>query len=454
VILTPHPYQGLGRDFILDHQRCCIWADPGMGKTVMSYSAMDILWLAGSHFWPALIIGPKRVARSVWTRERDKWDDFQHLRVSAMIGTEQERRDALKRKADIYTINFENIEWLMDTLGHNNWPFKIVIVDEATKLKGFRLRNSTQRSKALASICRRVGRWVNLTGTPASNGYKDLWGQLYFIDLGERLGKSYTAYMDMYSTTNEYSHETTFSDHAKAAINERLQDVCLTIRAKDWFDLKEPIRRTIEVDMPNAARATYRELAKEMYAQLADGTEISPINAAGLSAKCLQLASGAVIVEGKQWKEVHNAKMEALESLHDEINGEPLMVGYWWRHDRERLLKKFPYARVIDTKKDEDDWNAGKIPMALTHYASVGHGLDLQYGGHRLVHFSRWWDLELDEQLFNRIGPVRQFQAGFDRPMFEYSIVTRDTVDELVPVRHTMKKEVQDLLMNSTRRFA
>lgn len=453
MIFTPHPYQAIGRDFFLNTQRCCIWADPGMGKTGITYSALDILWLAGSHFWPALVIGPKRVARSVWTRERDKWDDFKNLRVSTIIGTHEQRCAALRTKADIYTINFENIEWLMDQLG-STWPFKIVIVDEATRLKGFRLRKGTHRSNALSTIARRVGRWVNLTGTPAANGYLDLWGQLYFIDYGARLGHSYGEYKKRYFDTNEFSGLTTVKDFAKQQINEALRDVCLTIRAKDWFDLKDPIRRSIEVELPSKARSVYKELARDMYAQLASGEEISPVNAAGLSAKCLQLASGAVIIGGKEWREVHDAKLEALHSLHDEINGEPLMVGYWWRHDKDRLKKRFPYARVIDTKKDEDDWNEGKISMALTHYASVGHGLDLQYGGNRLVHFSRWWDLELDAQLFNRIGPVRQLQAGFDRPMFEYSIVARDTVDELVPVRHAEKLETQDLLMDSQRRFA
>lgn len=452
MIFTPHPYQVIGRDFFLDNQRCCIWADPGMGKTGITLSALDILWLSGSHFWPALVIGPKRVARSVWTREQAKWDDYAHLRVSTIIGTHEQRLAALRKKADVYTINFENIEWLLDQL-HGRWPFKIVIVDEATRLKGFRLRGSTKRSKALASICRQAGRWVNLTGTPAPNGYTDLWGQLYFIDLGERLGHSYTAYKNTYFETNDYTMESKLRPGAKEQIDASLRDVCLTIRAKDWFDLKDPIRRTIEVDLPSKARALYRDMAKEMYAQLEDGTEVSPVNAAGVSAKCLQIASGAVITDGKQWRAIHDAKLEALEGLHDEINGQPLLVGYWWKHDRERLLKKFPYARVIDTTKDEDDWNAGKIPMALAHYASVGHGLDLQFGGHRLVHYSRWWDLELDEQLFNRIGPVRQFQAGFDRPMFEYSIVARDTVDELVPVRHATKSETQSLLMDSQRRF-
>lgn len=452
---TPRPYQRIMRDWIIDKQRCCVWAEPGMGKTSATYSALDILWLAGSHFWPALVIAPKRVARSVWPTEQQKWRDFAHLRVSSITGDAEQRRAALRAHADVYTINFENIEWLFDQLKDvKAWPFKIVIVDEATRLKGFRLRNSTKRSKALASICTRVGRWVNLTGTPAPNKYIDLWGQMYFIDLGDRLGRSFTDFKQRWFDEDEYTREIKPKDFAHQQINDLLKDVCLTIRAKDWFDLKEPIISKVEVELPRKARELYREFSREMYAELDAETALNPVNAAAHSAKCLQLASGAVLLEGgKAWREVHDAKLEALDSIIEETNGQPLMVAYWWRHDGERLKKRYPYARFINTQKDEDDWNSGKVPMILCQYQSVGHGLNLQHGGHRIVHFSRWWDLELDDQLRARLGPVRQFQAGYDRPVYEYNIVAKGTHDELVELRHQTKREVQDLLLDATRRF-
>lgn len=452
---TPRPYQHLMIDWILDRQRCALWAEMGTGKTVSVMSALDVLWLAGSHFHPALVIAPLRVARGVWPREQQKWRDFQGMRVSAITGTPEQRLDALRRPADVYTINFENIEWLFDQLKSTKaWPFKVVIVDEATRLKGFRLRNSTKRSKALASICQRVGRWINLTGTPASNGYIDLWGQMYFIDLGQRLGHSFTDFKQRWFDENEYSREIIAKPYAQDEINKLVGDVCLTIRAADWFDLREPVLSKVEVELPAKAMRLYRELEKEMYAELDSNTALNPVNAAACSAKCLQLASGAVLLEGgKLWREVHDAKLAALDSIVSETNGAPLMVAYWWRHDGERLKKRFPYARMIKTQKDEDDWNAGKIPMILTQYASVGHGVELQHGGHRLVHFSRWWDMELDDQLRARLGPVRQFQAGYDRPVYEYNIVTLGTADEQVEQRHLTKRAVQDVLLNATRRF-
>lgn len=451
---TPRPYQHIMRSWVLDRQRCALWAEMGTGKTASVLSALDLLWLAGSHFHPALVIAPLRVARGVWPREQKKWADFAGMRVSAITGSQEERLTALRTPADVYTVNFENIEWLFDQLKSSKaWPFKVVIVDEATRLKGFRLRNSTKRAKALASICTRVGRWINLTGTPASNGYIDLWGQMYFIDLGQRLGHSFTDFKDRWFDENAYSLEITMKPHAQEEINKLVSDVCLTIRAKDWFDLREPIMSKIEVELPSKAMRLYKELAKEMYAELDANTSLNPVNAAACSTKCLQLASGAVLLEDKSWREVHDAKLDALDSIVHETNGAPLMVAYWWRHDAERLKKRFPYARAIKTQQDEDDWNSGKLQMILTQYAGVGHGVELQHGGHRLVHFSRWWDMELDDQLRARLGPVRQFQAGYDRPVYEYNIVALGTADEQVEQRHLTKRAVQDCLLDATRRF-
>jgi SNF2 family DNA or RNA helicase len=428
----------------------------GLGKTASTLSALDMLWLAGSNYWPALVIAPLRVARSVWPRETVKWDDFNGLRVSAIIGDANQRAFALRAKADIYTINFENLQWLFDTLG-GKWPFKIVVIDEATRLKGFRLKKGTKRSTLLSEIAHQTGRWVELTGTPAPNGLKDLWGQLWFIDQGQRLGHSHSDFMGRFFKTNQYSGEVTPEHYALDQIPELVKDVCLTVRAKDYFDVKEPIRNQVEVDLPPKARALYQELEKEMYAEIdALGSHVDVVNAAGLTAKCLQLAAGAVIAkdgdDARLIHHVHDEKLDALESVIEEANGSPLLVGYWWRHDKDRLLKRFPFMQEIKTQADEDRWNEGRIIASPAHYASLGHGSNLQYGGHRFCDYSRWWDAELDDQLKGRINPVRQIQAGFDRPVYHTEIVARGTVDLDVSYRHESKQEVQDILKDRTRR--
>lgn len=453
----PREYQRLIRTHIMDNHRCAIWADMGLGKTASTLSALDILWLSGSNYWPALVVAPLRVARGVWPREADKWDDFQHMKVSAIVGDEYARCAALRRKADVYTINYDNVEWLFDVLGEN-WPFKIMVVDEATRLQGFRLlKKGTKRATLLEAASRKTSRLIELTGTPAPNGLKALWAQLYFLDSGQRLGQTMGDYMSRWFKENAYAHTVKPHDWALAQIADQVKDICLTVRAKDYFDVKEPIRRQIEVDLPPKAMALYRELEREMYAEIDKlGARIDVVNAAALSAKCLQLASGAVIAkdgdDARLIHKVHEEKLDALESIVEETNGAPLLVGYWWRHDLDRILKKFPFAQQIKTQKDEDRWNEGRISLAPAHYASLGHGLNLQDGGHRLVHFSRWWDAELDSQLRARIGPVRQIQSGYDRPVYEYEIVARDTVDVDVSYRHEAKEEVQDILRDRTRR--
>lgn len=457
-VFTPRPYQSLIRDWIIEHPRCAVWADMGMGKTSSTLSALDLLWLAGSNYWPALIIAPLRVARGTWPREAVKWEDFQGLRVAAITGDQNQRAFALRSRADIYTINFENLQWLFDTL-QGRWPFKIVVVDEATRLKGFRLRKGTKRSTLLSSIALQTPRFIELTGTPAPNGLKDLWGQLWFLDQGDRLGHTHGDFLQRWFKVNEYDRSVTPEQYALQEIPELVKDICITIRAKDYFDIKDPIRREIKVDLPPKARALYTQLEKEMYAEIdALGAHVDVVNAANLSAKCLQLAAGAVIAkdgdEEKMIHHVHDEKLDALESILEECNGHPLLVGYWWKHDKARIMKRFPFAREIRTQKDEDDWNAGRIPLAPAHYKSLGHGLNLQDGGCRLVRYSRWWDTELDDQLAERIGPVRQAQSGHDRPVWHYDIVARDTVDEDVQYRHESKAEVQNILRDRTRRRA
>lgn len=452
MIFIPRPWQKVITNFILDHKRCNIWADMGSGKTSSVLTAFDILMMAGSTLFPALVLAPLRVARDVWPPERNKWDHLDGMRISPIIGSPEERRRALSREADVYTINYENIPWLIDYL-NGKWPFKTVVADESTKLKGYRLKQGTARAHKLATIARKTGRWINLTGTPAPNGLKDLWGQCWFLDYGERLGESYTTgFKDRWFRVDPYTGEMSPLPYAQDQIQKALSDITLTIQMKDWIDLKEPISNIVRVELSKERMREYRKLEKEMFVTLANEIELTALSAAAKTTKCLQFAAGAAYHEGASWTEIHNEKLEALEEIVEETAGANLLIAYWWKHDAARIMKRFPHAHLLKTKRDEDDWNAGKISMLLAHPQSAGHGLNLQYGGHHIVFFSDWWNLEARQQIIERIGPVRQMQAGLDRPVYIHQIITKGTLDEDVLLRHTSKADTQQILMDAMKR--
>ena len=436
-------------EHIAKNRRVNLWANMGSGKTGAVLSALELLKLAGSNFFPVLVLAPLRVARDVWPAELHKWDHLKSLKLSAITGTAQERLRALHRKADIYTMNYENIPWLVEAINGSPWPFLTVVADESTRLKGFRLRAGTKRAAALASVAKKTERWLNLTGTPAPNGLKDLWGQCWFLDFGERLGKTHTAFKDRWFDYNQYTMELSPKQHAEEQIYKALSDCTLSIQMKDWIDLRKPIVTPVHVSLPFTVREQYKKLEKEMYVKLKEDVELTALSAAAASTKCLQFAAGAAYYEDGKWAEIHTAKLDALESIVEETAGANLLVSYWWRHDAERIKKRFKHTRILKTKGDVDDWNKGKISMLLAHPQSAGHGLNLQHGGHHIVFFTDFWNLELRLQIIERIGPVRQLQAGFNRPVYIYEIVAKGTIDELVAERHASKATVQDLLLNA-----
>lgn len=443
----------------MDNARCNLWADMGLGKSVSSLTALDLLTFFEDPY-PALIIGPKRVARSVWTAEAAKWDHLKHLKIVAAVGTEAERRTAFMRRPDIMTINYENIPWMIDAMckGGAAWPFRTVIADESTKIKGFRLRMGGQRAAKLGRVCVRPHRWINLTGTPAPNGLLDLWGQQYFIDQGARLGLSFTGFKERWFRPHPNGKSNWIPlPFAEEQIHAALQDCTLTIRAKDWFDLREPIVNNVYIDLPPKAARAYREMESKMFMEL-NGVEFEAFSAAAKSQKCLQMASGAVYLNqdedvkplvNKPYEVAHDEKLDALEEIIEEAAGNPVLVAYQFRSDLDRLKKKFKNARELKTTKDEDDWNAGRIDILLAHPASAGHGLNLQHGGHIVVFFSNDWNLELYQQIIERIGPVRQMQSGYDRPVYIHHLLARGTLDEVVMERRESKREVQDLLRDA-----
>jgi SNF2 family DNA or RNA helicase len=376
------------------------------------------------------------------------------MNVSVITGVEKERLAAVRAPAQVYVTNYEQLVWLVAYWG-DKWPYATVVLDESTKVKNFRLRQGGKRAQALGGIAHtRIKRLIELTGTPASNGLKDLWGQSWFLDAGTRLGRTYSAFSTRWFRTGYDGFGLLPMPAAQTEIQDKLRDVCLTIEAKDWFDLREPIVNDIMVDLPPKARKHYRDMEKEMYTEL-EGIEVEAFNAAAKTIKCLQLAAGAAYTDDtrKNWTETHKAKLEALESIIEEAAGMPVLVAYNFKSDLERLLKAFPQGRHLDKSPGTiKDWNAGKIPVLFAHPASAGHGLNLQDGGNILVFFSPNWNLEEHLQIIERIGPTRQLQAGYDRPVFIHRIIARDTVDELVLERLTTKRRVQDILLDSMKK--
>lgn len=455
---TPRAYQHAIIEHALDLKRNATWAGMGMGKTVGTLTALDILELTEPG--PTLVLAPLRVAAGTWPDEAVKWGHLRNTEVSAVVGTPEERRAALRRPASIYTMNYDNLPWLVEHFG-DKWPFRKVVADESTRLKNFRLKQGGVRAHSLGRVAHcKVDRFIELTGTPSPNGLKDLWGQAWFLDKGERLGRSFEAFKSRWFQSvqkgdDRNSIELIPLPSAQEQIEDRLRDLCLSLDARDYFDIAEPIVNVIRVDLPAKARRLYRDMEREMFLALECGTEVEAFNAASKTIKCLQLANGAIYTDEQcsAFAEVHDAKLQALEDVIEEAAGMPVLVAYHFKSDLARLQRAFPKGRALDKNPQTvRDWNAGKIPVLFAHPASAGHGLNLQDGGNILVFFGHWWDLEQYQQIIERIGPTRQAQAGYDRPVFIHHIVATDTMDELVMARRDSKREVQDLLLEAMKR--
>ena len=455
---TPREYQQPVIDHILDVSRDAVWAGMGMGKTVSALTALDILEITEPG--PALVLAPLRVAASTWPDEATKWAHLRNVEVSAVVGTPEERRAALKRPATIYATNYDNLPWLVEHFG-DKWPFRKVVADESTKLKSFRLRQGGVRAQSLARVAHyKVDRFIELTGTPSPNGLQDLWGQAWFLDKGVRLGRSFEAFKARWFQSIQVGNDRHAVrleplPFAQEQIEDRMRDLCLSLDARDYFDISQPIVNVIRVELPAKARRLYKDMEREMFLALECGTEVEAFNAASKTIKCLQLANGAIYTDDmcSAFAEIHDAKLQALEDVVEEAAGMPVLVAYHFKSDLARLQRAFPKGRALD--KDPQtirDWNAGKIPVLFAHPASAGHGLNLQDGGNILAFFGLNWNLEERLQIIERIGPTRQAQAGHNRPVFIHNIVAADTVDELVLARVDSKREVLDLLLEAMKR--
>lgn len=452
---SPRPYQHSIIAHIVDTPRCAIWAGMGLGKTVSTLTAIDIINLVEPG--PTLVLAPLRVASSTWPDEVAKWQHLSDLTISPIVGDASSRRKALATKADVYTINYENLPWLVEQCG-KSWPFAKIVADESTKLKGFRLRQGGMRARELARVAHsKATRFIQLTGTPSPNGLQDLWGQFWFLDRGSRLGRSFSAFearwfQKIQVGEDRHAVQTKPLVFAQSQIEDAVRDLCISLDAKDHFEIDEPIVNVIRVDMPAKARAQYKEMEKEMFIELECGAQIEALNAASKTIKCLQIANGAIYTDGTRttFTEIHNEKIKALESIIEEAAGMPILVAYHFKHDLARLQKAFPKGRALDSDPDTvRSWNAGKIPILFAHPASAGHGLNLQDGGNILAFFGHWWNLEEYQQIIERIGPARQAQSGYNRPVFIHHIVTKGTMDEMVMLCRDSKREVQDLLLEA-----
>jgi SNF2 family DNA or RNA helicase len=454
-MISLRPYQHQMVEQVISRPRTNLFCPMGSGKSVSVLTAIDTLSVLEDVF-PVLVVAPLRVANTTWPDEIRKWPHLRHLTVSTITGTPAERKAALARKADIYTTNFDNLMWLDQELA-GRWPFKMIVADEATRLKGFRTRQGTKRARALARYAHATPRYVGLTGTPASGGVQDLWALMWFVDRGERLGTSFKAFTDRWFQTIATTAGFTMIKplaHAQREIEEKIKDICLSIDLSQYLDLKEPVVNTIEVQLPRSAQNIYDAMSKEMFAELRKDRDLTAFNAAAKTMKLLQIANGAVYYdETGAWEEVHRAKIEALDSIVEEASGAPVLVAYHFKSDLARLQKAFPRGRVLDADpKTIRDWNAGKIPVLFAHPASAGHGLNLQDGGNILAFFSLDWNLENRLQIIERIGPARQAQAGHDRPVFIHNIIARGTIDELVLQRMEGKRDIVEMLMEAMRK--
>lgn len=466
---TPRPYGSLMTRHITGRPRSAVWAPPGFGKTVTTLTAVDDLSFTGDPF-PALVLAPVRVARDVWPAEVRKWKHLSAMRVMPIIGTADERKWATRRAAEVYTVNYENIPWLIEQWG-DDWPYKTIIADEATRLKGLRMSFKThptsgkvylsgqggQRTRALAKVAHsKVKTFIQLTGTPSPNGLQDLWGQAWFLDAGKRLGSTYTGFTQRWFSKSYDGHGLDPLPFSEVQIHDALRDVCMSLKVEDWFDIDKPIEKTIFVDLPFRARTQYQEMENKMFTEI-DGHEIEAFAAAARTQKCLQLANGAAYLGDadtpgvRKWVSVHDEKLEALESLMEECGGVPLLVSYEFKSDLARILARFKGQAVdIGTTAGMAAFRAGKALLGCGHPASVGHGVDgLQDVTNIAVFFGHNWNLETYMQFIERIGPVRQAQSGHKRPVYLYHIVARNTVDELVMSRRETKRDVQDILMEA-----
>lgn len=416
----PYDYQTFATNFVLEHPACGLILDMGLGKSVITLTALWSLLLDSFDVGKVLVVAPKRVAENTWPTELKKWEHLDGLTWSLVLGSEKDRRAALQRRAKIYIINRENVTWLVDNY---RWDFDTLVIDELSSFKS----SKAQRFRALKRVRPRINRVIGLTGTPQPNGLLDLWPQMYLLDMGQRLGRFVGGYRERFFLPDKRNREVIYSykpkEGAEEKIYELISDICISMKAADYLDMPELVASRVEVQMNAKEQKLYEGFERDMVLHLKDG-DLDAVNVAALSGKLVQMANGAVYGENRKVHHIHDRKLDALEDIIEAANGKPLLVAYWYKHDLERIRQRFE-VRTIDTPKDIADWNEGKIPVALIHPASAGHGLNLQDGGSTIVWFGLTWSLELYQQLNARL-----WRQGQKHTVVIQHIVAAGTHDE------------------------
>ena len=438
----PHDYQRYATDFIVSHKISAVLLEMGLGKSVISLSAINELMLDYFDVSRTLVIAPLRVANNTWPDEIEKWDHLKYLSYSVVTGSEKERLDALNKLAHIYIINRENVDWLITKSGFK-WFFDMVVIDELSSFKSYQAK----RFKSLLKVRPKVKRIVGLTGTPSSNGLMDLWAEFRLLDMGERLGRYITHYRQNFFIPDKRNQQIIFSykpkDGAEKQIYSLISDITISMKSKDFLKMPKCILNEVEVYLSEKERNLYDSLKADMVLKLED-EEIDAVNAAALSNKLLQMASGAVYND-KESIHIHDRKIDALEDLIEGANGKPVLIAYWYKSDLKRIKDKFD-VKELKTSGDFKEWNQGKIPVAIIHPASAGHGLNLQAGGSTLIWFSLTWSLELYEQTNARL-----YRQGQKETVVIHHILAKGTIDEDVMKALENKNKTQAALIDAVK---
>lgn len=433
----PWEYQQYAIDKILNNKKCGLFLDMGLGKTAITLTAIKELKIK------TLVIAPLRVAQNTWDQEAQKWDHLKNMKISKILGTPKQRLKAISEDADVYIINREQILWLV--MHHKSkWPYRMVVIDELSSFKNAK----SLRFRALKKVLKYIDRVVGLTGTPAPNGLIDLWPQIYLLDGGERLETCITRYRDRYfypgQTNGHVVYSWTLKPGAEKSIYNKINDICVSMKAEDHIKMPERIDNYVKVSMNKSEYALYQKLEQDEILTF-EGGDVDALNAAVLTGKLLQMANGCVYDENKNVRHIHDRKLDALEDLIESANGKPVLVYYGFQHDRDRIMARFE-CRELKTPSDMTDWNNRDIEMGLAHPASCGHGLNLQDGGCTIIWYCLPWSLELYQQ-----ANARLYRQGQKETVVINHIVTTGTVDELV-VKALSKKDIcQRALINAVR---
>lgn len=443
----PYDYQAFAIDKIIDNKRFGLFLDMGLGKTVSTLTAIEQLKYDYLDVDKVLVIAPKRVAEDTWAQEVDKWTHLTHLDVSLVLGTPKQREQALEKNADIYVTNKENTKWICERF-KKDWPFDMVVIDELSTFKN----SDSQRFKILKKKWPLFDRFVGLTGTPAPKNIMDLWAQIYLIDGGERLGKFKTHFRQRYFYPTHKVAEHTFNwelkDGAKDEIYKMISDVTVSMESKDYLKMPERVDTVKEAKLSKKERALYDELEQNMVIEndIDDDKDIVALNSASLSNKLLQMSNGAVYADDGSITHIHDKKLEMLDEIVEESQGQPILVMYNYKHDKERLLERYSFAETLDSDNYMERWNNGEIQMLITHPASAGHGLNLQYGGSIMVWFGLTWNLEYYEQ-----ANARLYRQGQKKTTVIHHLLTENSIDQKVYESLKNKKLGQNELMNAVK---